>query len=305
MAAEETLALFYFVFSSSCPPPCTSPCPYPPSHRSSLSWQLLLAAREPFPVVSKEDGFPQVQVSNHKLVVVFHHHPLPTTSYWLLNPSPPPSGWPLSPPPSGWPPLSSCQAVPSCCWWRSSPASPSLSSPSDLANQNIILLHGCYILRLCLLSHYIFLLHHLSHLADALRSCSQSCFPSFCHCPEEDSWCFDALSKDFVDYMLGNRMVVETSEGHWQVSITCLMATLSHSQWTWDGGCNMWGTLTPAPHLWWQLWLKTLPLTTSCSTTPLLSRAAVPPEIFNSGGVAEAHHVVVEREEGDKNIYEH
>ena len=88
MAAEETLALFYFVFSSACPPRCTSPCPYPPSHRSSLSWQLLLAAREPFPVVSKEGGSPQVQVSNHKLVVVFHHHPLPTTSYWLLTPSP-------------------------------------------------------------------------------------------------------------------------------------------------------------------------------------------------------------------------
>ena len=138
MAAEETLALFYFVFSSPCPPSCTSPCPYPPSHRSSLSWQLLLAAREPFPVVSKEDGFPQVQVSNHKLVVVFHHHPLPTTSYWLLTPSPPPSGLP---------PLSSCQAAPSCCWWRSSPA-----SPSDLANQNIIVLHFIY---------YVYVYYHI------------------------------------------------------------------------------------------------------------------------------------------------
>ena len=143
MAAEETLALFYFVFSSPCPPRCTSPCPYPPSHRSSLSWQLLLAASEPFPVVSKEGGFPQVQVSNHKLVVVFHHHPLPTTSYWLLTPSPPPSGWP---------PLSSCQAAPSCCWWRSSPASPSLSSPSDLANQNIIVLHFIY---------YVYVYYHI------------------------------------------------------------------------------------------------------------------------------------------------
>ena len=72
-------------------------------------------------------------------------------------------------------------------------------------------------------------------------------------------------------------------------------------------GCNIWGTLTPAPHLWWQLWLKTLPLTTSCSATPLLSRAAVPPEIFSSGGVAVALHVVVEREGCDNNIliYEH
>ena len=58
LMAKEPLALFHFVFSSPCPPPCTSPCPYPPSHRSSLNWQLLLAAREFFPVVSKEEGFP-------------------------------------------------------------------------------------------------------------------------------------------------------------------------------------------------------------------------------------------------------
>ena len=159
-----------------------------------------------------------------------------------------------------------------------------------------------------LVIHYVYVYYHIiyfppyspSHLVDALRSCSQSCFPSFCHCPEEDSWWFGTFFKDFVDGVLGNRMVVETSEGHWQVSITCLMATLnsrlSHSQWAWDGGCcNMWGTLTPAPHLWWQLWFETLPLTTSCSATPLLSWAAVPPEIFNSGGVVVALHVVVER----------
>ena len=49
--------------------------------------------------------------------------------------------------------------------------------------------------------------------------------------------------------------------------------------------------------------LKTLPLTTSCSTTPLLSGAADPPEIFISEGAAVALHAVVERKGLHKNRY--